>query len=170
MQHIANTPRGRLAKNQQDLLNIAVNASSMVEEVLEHPVCDFGFAVPRSDGLQKMDDKTFHNTITSIMKCRPSARLWDVIPDVPYTEIPYLDHSPEAFKMDYSGRAALLADEFLRRPKMVGFRWELHNVTADGEHSPQGPPSVSILIYESVEDLGDTIIPITINTRYRANF
>jgi hypothetical protein len=170
MQHLSNTARGRLAQNQQDLLRIAMNSSPIKEENLEHPICEVGFSEYTESGLERMSDYTFLRMLTTLFKLRPASRLWDVVPDVPYTEDRILIESPEAFKMSFEEKAQFLKDEFLRRPKMVGFKMELHNVERKTDRGSTGEPSVSFTVYEANDDLGGAVIPVTIRTRYRTNF
>jgi hypothetical protein len=168
MQHLANTARGKLARTQNDLLKIAMGSSNFQEEMFEHPICEVGFSVYAEDGLRRMSDLEFFQAIMTLLKSRPSSHLWDIVPDVPYVQDAILVESPEAFRMSFEEKAQFLKDEFLRRPKMVGFKMELHNV--DRRVNKGVAPSVSFTIYESSDDLSDTVVPVSIRTRYRTNF
>jgi len=173
MQHIANTARGRLAKNQQELLKIAMGSSQFKEENMDHLLCEFGFSVIDTDGggevIRRMDDIVFKTCLMTLMKSRPSAQLWDITPLAEYKEEGLLVESTEAFRMTFEQKAMFLQDEFMRRPAMAGFRIEYHNIgTKKGGFD--NPPSVSFYVYETVEDFSDSYVPVDIKVRYRANF
>lgn len=170
MQHLANTARGKLAKTQEDLLRIAQNTSPVQTEMMEHPICEVGFSCYTEDGVERMDDMSFVRTLMTLMKSRPAARLWDIVPECPYTEDPILVESPEAYRMTFEEKAIFLKDEFLRRSQMVGFKMELHNIERKTSGGGSGSPSVSFTIYESSDDLSGTLIPVSIKVRYRTNF
>lgn len=170
MQHLANTARGKLAKTQQDLLKIAQNTSPIQTEMMEHPICEVGFAMYGEDGICRMDDMSFVRTLMTLFKSRPAARLWDVVPDCPYIEDHILTQSPEAYRMTFEEKAIFLKDEFLRRPRMVGFKLELHNIERKTDSGGGGQASVSFTIYESSDDLGDAAVPVSIKSVYRTNF
>ncbi len=170
MQHIANTARGKLAKTQQDLLRIAMGSSPVQTEMMEHPICEIGFFQYGEDGLERMDDSTFMATLMTLLKSRPSARLWDVVPDVLYKEDNILTESPEAFRMTFEEKSQYIKEEFMRRPDMVGFKLELHNVERKTDRGQNGTPSVSISIYETEDDLGGAFVPVSIKVKYRTNF
>lgn len=170
MQHLAGTARGKLAKTQQDLLKIAMNESPIRTEMMEHPICATGFCEYGEDGLQRMDDQIFVRTIMTLLKSRPAARLWDIVPECPYTEDQILVQSPEGFRMSFEEKALLLRDEFMRRPTMVGFRLELHNVVGKTDRGTTAAPSLSIAIYEAGDALEGMNIPVSIKTMYRTNF
>ena len=170
MQHLVNTARGKLAKNQQELLSIAMNQSPVRTEVMDHPICEVGFSKYGEDGMERMDDVTFIGTVMTLMKSRPSSRLWDVVPDAPYHEDPVLVESPEAFKMTFEEKAHFLRDEFMRRPNMAGFKIELHNVERKTDSGRASAPSLSFTIYETDDDLGGAVVPVKITTKYRTNF
>lgn len=170
MQHIANTASGKLARTQQDLLRIALNSSPIKTEMMDHVICDAGFSQDGQVGLEKMDDQIFFSFVMSLLRSRPSSRLWDLVPDVPYTEDHILTESPDAYRMTFEQKAQFLRDEFVRRPKMVGFKIQLHNLERKTDMGTVGAPSVSFTIYESIEDLGNACIPISIKVEYRTNF
>ena len=170
MQHIANTARGKLAQTQQDLLKIAMNESPIRTEMMEMPICESGFSDYGDGGFERMSDQGFVRTLLTLFKARPAARLWDLVPDCPYTEDHVLVESPEAFRMTWEEKALFLKDEFLRRPKMVGFKLELHNVERKTDAGSSAHPSLSMTIYESTDDLMDTVIPLSIKVTYRTNF
>lgn len=170
MQHIAGSARGKFAKTQQDLLKIAMSESSVQEEMMEHPICEVGFSVYGETGLERMDDLSFRRTVVTLMKSRPSSRLWDIVPDVPYKEDKILIQAPEAYRMTFEEKGEYLRNEFMRRPKMVGFRLELHNIERKTDQGQSGVPSVSFTIYEATDDLGESAIPVSIRTIYRTNF
>jgi hypothetical protein len=170
MRHIANSSRGRNARTQQDLLHIAMNESSIKEEYLEHPICEIGFFKYTEEGLERMDDQTFIASLRTLFKSRPSSQLWDVVPDAPYVETPIFIEAPEAFRMSFEDKAQFLGEEFMRRPNMIGFKLELHNIERRTDNNKSGTPSVSITVYESSSSLDGSVVPVTIKTRYRANF
>ena len=170
MQHIASTARGRLARTQQDLLRIAMNSSPIRTEMMEHPICEIGFSEYGESGLERMSDVTFLGALMTLLKSRPSARMWDIIPDIPYTEDYVLTESPEAFRMTFEAKAQYLRDEFMRRPNMVGFKMELHNIDRTTDRSTSGGPSASFVIYEASDNLDGTCVPVSIKVKYRTNF
>ncbi len=170
MRHLANSARGRLAETQDDLLKIAMDHSTMQTESFEHPICETGFSEYGEDGFVRMYDMTFLGTILSILKSRPSAHLWDVVPAIPYEEVSLLREAPEGFRFSFRDKAQFLKDEFMRRPNMVGFKIELHGVSSTTDRFSDERPSLSISIYESVDALDDTCIPVSIKVKYRNNF
>ncbi len=170
MQHLSNSARGKVAQNQQELLRIAMNSSPIQEEILEHPITATGFYEYGEQGLERMSDYTFVRMLTTLLKFRPASRLWDIVPDVPYTEDKILIESPEAYRMTFEQKAQFFRDEFLRRPRMVGLRMELHNIDRKTDSGSGGQQSVSFTVYEATDDLGDTCVPVTIRARYRTNF
>lgn len=170
MHHLANTPRGQLARTQQDLVKMATSKSSMKEEVMEHPICDMGFSQVLDGVTVRMDDEVFKRAIVGLMKCRPTAHLWDVVPSVPYNEVIMLLEAPEVYTMTFDEKGSLLQNEFMRNSRMVGFRFELHNVRPVIGDSSGPPTTASVHIYEATDDLGDTVIPVTIRVRYRPGF
>jgi hypothetical protein len=170
MQHLVNSPRGKFAQNQNDLLKIAMNSSTMTDEIMEHPICQSGFSEYGEEGFCRMTDKTFFSTVITLLKSRPSAHLWDVIPDAPYKEVQVFVESPEAFRMTFLQKSQILQEEFMRRPGFIGFRMELHNVSDQTGSIPGKPPSISITVYEKTDDLVGPDIPVQIKVRYRTNF
>lgn len=160
-----------MAKTQEDLLKIALNSSPMKEEKLMHPLCEVGFYEYAEEGIARMSDIVFKATMLTLAKARPSAHLWDVVPDTPHTKEAVFMNSPEAFRLSFEDRAALFTEEFLRRPKMVGFRWELHGLEGTTDGASKISPSASLWIYEAEGDLSDGIeVPVIITVRYRSNF
>jgi len=169
MRHIASTPRGRLARTQQDLVSIATSESPIREEIIEHPISEVGFCEYTEDGLQRMSDHVFVGMVQTLFKSRPSARKWDIIPSIPHTEYRVLIESPEGFKMTFAEKANLLGDEFLRRPQMVGFRLELHNI--DRRTNTSTPrSSISLTVYEASEPFDSYEIPTKVVVSYRVIF
>jgi len=168
MHHIANSARGRMAKNQQELLQIAMNSSSFKDEDMSHLICEVGFSEYGEGSLERMSPDTFYGMLLSLFKTRPSAHLWDVVPQVPHTEDKILLESPEGFRMSFSEKAQYLKEEFQARSNMVGFKLELHNVDLSLGDSNK-TQSLSLSIYESTQDL-DSYVPVKIRVRYRSDF
>lgn len=165
---IANSSYARLAKTQQELAEMN-KPSPITEEELEHPLCEVGFM--GGDPLARMSDAVFVQCINTLLKSRPSARFWDVVPQVPCTERKIFIEDPRAFKMSFEEKTFLLMEEFVRHPRMAGFKMELHNVASNtGEMSGGKPASLSLSVYETQDDLGDACIPVKIKVRYRTQF
>jgi hypothetical protein len=169
MLHIANTAHGRIARNQEELLRIANSSSAFKEERLEHPLCETGFNDYSDSGLERMTPDSFKMCVVTLLKSRPAWRYFDVIPGVSYTKTTILDHAIEGFRMSFDQKAQFLSEEFAMRPKMVGFKLELHNVDTTAGTST-GRPSLSCTIYESEEELDDRYVPVEIECRYRTTF
>jgi len=172
VRHLLNTPLGRIAETQLDLAKIGSNTSSMTDEYMDrHPLMDSGFATfdSMTGEFNRMDDRVFATAITTLFKSRPAARLWDIKPACPYREVPFLIESRELFSLTMSDKAKTLAEEWIRRPRMAGFRLEILGLSED--RSNPRPGKVSIYLYETEDDLQDTIIPLeSIHTRYRSNW
>lgn len=163
------SPRERFAVNQQELAAIRSNKSPFTEEWMEHPLCEAGFV--SGNPLTRMPDDIFYQAISTLLKARPSARLWDITPTVPYKETALFLEDPRAFKMSFDEKAQFLTEEFLRRPQMEGFRIELHNIGSTTGPADSGKAaSVSIWVYETEDLLEDTCVPVKIKVRYRTTF
>ena len=76
--------------------------------------------------------------------------------------------SKESARLLYHERAEFLGNEFLRRPKMVGFRYELEGV--DPSLSTIGKETLSLYAYEAEELPEEGQIPLVINVIWRKRF
>jgi hypothetical protein len=165
---IANHPYARLAKTQQEMVEM-YKPSPITEEEMDHPLCEVGFM--EGNPLIRMSDAVFVQCVGTILKSRPSARFWDIVPQVPHHERKIFIQDPRAFKMSFEEKTFMLMEEFIRHPRMAGFKIELHNIGGNtGEASSGGAPSLSMSVYEVEDDLGDSCIPVKIKVRYRTQF
>jgi hypothetical protein len=166
-QLIEDNPRAKFASDQQELTAIALNESAFEDEELNHlPVCERGFAEWGDDRFIPMSEENFRQVVMNVFRLRPSARLIRVAPvSVRYRDVSVLSHSPEFFTRSWGERAEYLAREYLRRPKMVGFVVELHDV---GEVARR--PSISVSILEAEEEFDAADMPLTVRIRWRTNF
>jgi len=168
MRHLLNTVRGSTARTMEELSAVAKDPSIMKEIKVKHPMMELGFCVrSEDDGVRRMDKEEFEGAISSLFRTRPSAREWDLIPDVPYVEVSVLTQSADLFKMTLNDRISFIADQFSRRPNMVGFRWE---VFVDDGPGANRPSTVSLYVYESEDELFETVIPLDIKVIYRATY
>jgi hypothetical protein len=169
MQHIANSAPGMHARNQQELLELAMGSSSFTEESIEHPLCEIGFGDYGENGIERMTPLNFKMSILSLLKSRPTWRYIDIIPEVPYKREDVFNKAVQGYRMSFDQKAQFLSDQFAVRPNMVGFRLELHEVDSQTSNN-RIKPSLSCIIYEAEEDVIDQIVPVVINCMYRTNF
>ena len=169
MKHLANSPRGKFAKTQEDLLNIATNKVKFTEEDMTHPLAEVGFCQQEHGDLIRMDPDIFESCVYNLLRSRPSALLWDITPVLPYDEHQIYVESPEFFNTTVKNRATELAEHFMRNPKMAGFKLQMHNV-ALAPTDPWNPnASISMSIY-TVDGDQDPCCPVNIKVKYRTKF
>jgi hypothetical protein len=170
MQDLAHSPRGKMARTQEDLVKIATGDSTFKEEIMaDHPLAIIGFSQFDENDIHRMSDGSFREAIRNLMKCRPSAHMWSVLPlgEDNVKEDRIFIESEQAFKLTFDEKASILQEEWIRRPRMVGFKLELHNVN-NKLGMTQVKPSVSLSVYEADEFYPGT--PLEIRVRYRNNW
>lgn len=160
-------PRAQFARDQQELSAMALNESLFEDEEITHlPLCVRGFVEWNGERFIPMSEENFRQAAMNIFRLRPSARKIKVSPnDGDYKEVKVVSQSPEFFARSWAERAEYLAREYLRRPGLVGFALELHDV---GETSKR--PSASLSLFEREEVSDDIETPLTIKVLWRTNF
>jgi hypothetical protein len=169
MKHLLNTARGKHAKTQEDLLTIAMGSDKFTTEKMQSPLSEMGFCQQEDGSLIRMTPEVCEAAIYNLLRSRPSAILWDIKPKLPVDEVKVFDRSPEFYGASIQQRAEEIAELFLRNPKMVGFKLQMHDVSTSPTEPVNPNASVSLSIY-NVDDDQDPRCPVDIDVTYRPRF
>lgn len=163
---IMNNLAARTTTNQQDAVKAYNRQSPIKTEEYEHFCNAVGFVKNGPTGFERMDFDLMARTVFTILKTRPSWRMWDFVPSCEFVAEEFLIKSPEAFRLSYRERAELVAEAFSRDDSIVGFKMELHNV--DGE--PNQVSSLSLTFYKTTEVLESPSVPLSPIVSWRPRF
>lgn len=159
--------KAQYALTQSDLVEMSLDKDTMQDEYIErHGLTNTGWYIQDETGHRRLDKTDIEQTIKCLFQMRPTSRIVDIKPsEGTVREKNVVVKNTSVYKMTMLEKASVVAEEFLKDPKIQGFKYII-----EGLDSEKTPPNVTISVYTVDETDDMDFVPCSIFIRWRKNF